>query len=330
MLVKVLGVLALVGAVHMASLTELKKQEKQERQFNIVDVFTFNNKQCTSTTDGIAGEEGTCKTATECSEEKGIPAGACAKGFGVCCLKTGDITIGGNGGRFRSRKCDSDVACPEPGVYTADLNPPEGTKQVHLEFTNFELAPPEAGDCGNDTFVVVGANEGENIPVLCGSNTGQHMYFNIDNSDGPYKLLVTLSDADLQRSWDTRVKYLKEFEAPPNCLQYYTEEKGDIKSFNYGDYQPISLNNQHYSACFGYRKGKCDIEFKFDRFDLGDIDGNCEGDSVTVESQPICGDIDHFKITAKANGPIFITVETDDENVLEEEGFSGSYKMLKC
>lgn len=330
MLVKVLGVVALVVAVQTASVTNEGAQGRQLDNF-FLDVITLGNDECTSSEDAYNGQAGSCITTTECNKEHGIHAGSCAKDFGVCCLKTGDITIGDKGGVFRSKKCTGKDGCPEAGVYKATLTPPEGTKQIKLYFDDFMLAPPSEGDCSNDTFVVVGANDGEEIPVICGDNKGQHMYINIDDSEGPFKLLTTLSNADIQRSWDINVKYLAKAEAPRRCLQYHAEEEGEIKSFNYGKDSPMHLNDQMYSICFGYVKGKCDIGLNFDRLDLGDINGNCGNfDYLAVGHERLCGFKNDFTKTANATGPQFLTLHIVEENSIEANGFKSSYMMMDC
>lgn len=53
-----------------------------------------------------------------------------------------------------------------------------GVKQVLLEFLFFELLPPTDGNCLDDRFVVMGQAVNFNVPVLCGTATGQHSEFN--------------------------------------------------------------------------------------------------------------------------------------------------------
>jgi len=324
--VKALAVVVLALAAHAASVDKPKARQ-EERQLSallpgLVDVITFNNDQCT----GNSGDDGACKTRAECRDEKGIVDGKCAKGFGVCCLITGDITISGdNGGVFRSPKN------VDAGIYTATLEPSEGVKQIKLEFVDFELEGPEEGDCSNDTFTVVGANPGTDIPVLCGNNDGQHMYINIDNSDGPYKLIVTTAgNEEVDQSWTIKAIYLSSAEAPQFCLQYHSEVSGEIMSFNHGDEDPVALNNHLYSICFGYVSGYCDTAITFSRFDLGNLNADCDDDYVKTGCISHCGDYKDYSASVNATGPMFMTVMTDDLNELDEEGFKGSYMMMKC
>jgi hypothetical protein len=49
-------------------------------------------------------------------------------------------------------------------------------KQVLIEFSFFELLPPEEGNCLSDQFIVSTeqGNKRNQIPILCGTATGQH------------------------------------------------------------------------------------------------------------------------------------------------------------
>ena len=49
---------------------------------NVFSVVRFPNKACT----GSNSENGTCYTTEECSTRGGSSAGACAGGYGVCCV----------------------------------------------------------------------------------------------------------------------------------------------------------------------------------------------------------------------------------------------------
>ncbi|CAL4117258.1 unnamed protein product, partial [Meganyctiphanes norvegica] len=235
-------------------------------------------------------------------------------------------TISTSGASFTSPTSPYNVA----GQCIVTLAPPAGTCQIRLDFETFDLLGPIEGDCTNDTFVVVGANEdGTEIPTLCGENGGQHMYVHIDNSEGPYQLIATTSAADYDRDWDVKVTYIgcDEDCAPNRCLQYHEETTGSIESFAF----PTMLNNIKYAICFGYVADYCDIGMDFTRFDLGAIQRPCTNDWLLVGTEKICGDF--LDTTAQANataGPISLVVMTDDDGSNVEEGFSGTYTMMGC
>jgi len=288
----------------------------------IWNIITFDNDPCPA----ASGATGTCYSQKECKNLGGTADGTCANGFGVCCLTsaTCDGTVSISGSSFTSPSTPYNMA----GVCTATLDPPEGTCQIKLDLTSLNLLGPVEGDCSNDTFVVTGANSDTEIPVICGENGGQHMYIDIDNSDGPYQLIVTTSGESYDREWDVMVTYLGEGDAncaPNRCLQYHTETTGTIESFGY----PLMSNNQKYSICFGYVSGYCDVALNFDRFDLGSLT-TCTNDFLAIGGEKYCGDFLGYSVVANATGPIVLTVMSDDNGEREEEGFSGSYTMLGC
>ena len=47
---------------------------------------------------------------------------------------------------------------------------------MRLDLTEFELASPVAGNCEQDQFII---RANEPLPILCGRNTGQHLYVDV-------------------------------------------------------------------------------------------------------------------------------------------------------
>ncbi|ROT66267.1 neuropilin-1 isoform X1 [Penaeus vannamei] len=326
MLSRVLLVVALAAAAHAAAVAE--ESDRDSKLFPVINIITFDNAPCTAQ----SGEMGTCYSQKECEGLSGTPSGTCANGFGICCVLTAtcDGTISVNGTYFTSPGYPSTYSTP--GTCMVELLPPAGTCQILLEFESFNLMGPVNGDCNNDTFIVMGANAGSRIPVICGANTGQHMYIDVDQSNGPYKMMVTSSALAYPRSWKIKVTFLDENDpckAPPRCLQYFKETSGAITSFNFGP-EPMMLTNQEYCICFGYNPGFCDIGMNFNRLDLGNINGNCGNDYLAVGAEKLCGDFGTLTAQANATGPISLCVFSDDNNDREEEGFNVNYLMLAC
>lgn len=321
---------ALAAFAHAASLAEEETNTRDGKLFPVVQIVTFENGPCTAS----SGEVGTCYSQKECGNLGGSASGTCANGFGVCCVLTAtcDGSLSVNGTYFVNPGYPSSYSIP--GMCMLELIPPPGTCQILIEFESFNLMGPVEGECGNDTFVVMGANSGLNIPVLCGDNSGQHMYIDVDNSDGPYKLIVTNSANSFGRNWKARVTYIGENDpckAPARCLQYHKGTSGSIESFNYGA-SPMMLTNQMYSICFAYVPGYCDIGLSFDRLDLGNINQACSFDYLAISGQQYCGDFGPGAFTTQANatGPIILGVGSDGDNGREEEGFSAHYMMMAC
>jgi len=312
---------------------------------SLISVVTFNNDPC-DTESGVP-LQGTCYTDKECKALAGTADGTCANDYGVCCVISGNVTISTSGSYFKgtlngnvnsTARTIFPFVKPTPPTYLAyqpatalTLNPPAGTTQIRFDFETLTLLGPIEGDCNNDTVTVVGANPGASIPVICGENSGQHMIVDIDNSEGPYNLIISTSEVEFERSWKIKVTFLSSGDASPRrCLQYFTEPSGEFSSFNYVEDSGIAINNQDYAVCFGYVKGYCDVDITFSRFDLGNLDKPCGDDVVSVQGEQICGDVIDYTARANATGPIVFNIQTDDLNELEELGFTGSYMMMPC
>lgn len=143
--------------------------------------------------------------------------------------------------------------------------------------------------------------------------------------------------------------------APSGCLQYFTESRGTISSFNFGQY----LSNQDYAICIERAPTTCKITFKADEFGVdksssgakvssgvGDIDcaydylmipgGSLTGDSIPPTKDRFCGGFlnsiqglfRNDPIVSKANGPIVLRFHTDnsyDHSV--KAGFKITYEQ---
>lgn len=60
--------------------------------------------------------------------------------------------------------------------------------------------PDENGTCITDAFIVSGA--ASTVPIICGDNTGQHMY--IDFNDDA-NIILTISSTSGSTAWNIRV-----------------------------------------------------------------------------------------------------------------------------
>ena len=136
--------------------------------------------------------------------------------------------------------------------------------QLRLDLLDFELAQPDLGDCNRDQFII---RADEPLPVLCGKNSGQHLFVDVrGRKETDINLLTTpvypkpvgkgTSDSDEvsildwlyelinDRKWNIRITQIPcdcsirpdvpEMEpAPTGCLQHYRGIAGIISSFNY-------------------------------------------------------------------------------------------------
>ena len=136
--------------------------------------------------------------------------------------------------------------------------------QLRLDLLDFELAQPDLGDCNRDQFIIRGD---EPLPVLCGKNSGQHLFVDVrgrketdinvlttpmypkpvgnggnDSSDQP--AMDWMYELANDRKWNIRVTQIPcdcterpdvpEMEpAPAGCLQHFRGIAGMVASFNY-------------------------------------------------------------------------------------------------
>ena len=137
--------------------------------------------------------------------------------------------------------------------------------QLRLDLLDFELAQPDLGDCNRDQFIV---RADEPLPVLCGKNTGQHLFIDVrGRKETDLNLLTTpmypkpvgrdggqdsteihimdwLYELTNDRKWNIKVTQIPcdcserpdipEMEpAPAGCLQHFRGIAGQVSSFNY-------------------------------------------------------------------------------------------------
>ncbi|KAF2367735.1 CUB domain [Trinorchestia longiramus] len=302
---------------------------RSSKLFPVVTIITFDNGPC----EAVNGLHGTCYSEKECDELGGIKSGSCAGTYGVCCVMKSSCgqTISYNNTYWSSPGYPSSYS--SPGMCMSEIHPPPGTCQILLHFMAFDLVGPVAGDCNNDTFNFVGGNPGVEIPVLCGHNSGQHYYVDVDNAMSPFKLITTLSSVGAARFWNIKVTFILRddpLKAPFRCLQYHRTSSGSLSSFNFRGNSPQMLNNLNYAICFACIPGFCDVGISFNTFDLGNINGQCAADYIAAGPEKFCGEFTSLAIQVNATGPLVVWIGSDSNNDNLENGFSGSYLMLAC
>ncbi|XP_054157261.1 uncharacterized protein LOC128955612 [Oppia nitens] len=227
---------------------------------------------------------GTCFTPQQCSQYNGIESGKCGDGYGVCCLieKSCGQTNTANVSYFLSPNYPNGFN--EPFSCTLKVNKLDNQKicQMRVDFIDFEIANPieckpeikdfnfgsvnSESNCKEDLFVVTQSNRNQPIPILCGNNTGHHLYIPVDESDSiAISLTVLTGIGQMDRKWKIKITQLpcslpQHLLAPQGCLQYYNTNKGIIKSFNF-DGQHY-LQNTDYSICIRKPKNMCYMTLK--------------------------------------------------------------------
>lgn len=258
-------------------------EEHKERIGKLLPIFQvvrFPNDMCTGTT-----RNGTCFTAEECSAIGGTNEGSCASGFGVCCISA--LACGGTTSTNNSYLVQSAVTTlTSPCTYSVC---PCSTDicRIRYDFTTNVLATQQLGaasdggtltdngaigDCNDDSMYI--ANPGAfGTPVICGTNSGQHMILDSAGTQCQQVNFHIGSSTTTSRSWDIYITQYtcgqEETVGSPGCLQWFTGTSGTIRNYGYDSVVQTNaaqtqaatthLSNQHYAACFRREKGYCSI-----------------------------------------------------------------------
>ena len=238
-------------------------------------------------------------------DRSGVAQGACAGGFGVCC--TFSVACGG-ATYENSTYLTTDITSSVCRYKVCKCNPL--ISQIRLDFTTFELAPPFTcggsgssvvctttdgpliGDCIYDTFTVTSPG-GNAPPVICGFNTGQHMY--IPASDLCNSVVIKM-DMDFQytRLWDIKVTQYEggqhpNMVAPPGCLQWNYGTLGTVQNFNFKDSDSFHLSSQKYSICWRRERGYCALCIAIGYFGLSNVPSQVPASSTTGPWSTLAG-----------------------------------------
>ncbi|RWS11686.1 uncharacterized protein B4U79_17505 [Dinothrombium tinctorium] len=229
---------------------------------------------------------------TECKSSSGLSAGGCESyaSHAVCCIyvsSCGDLAKN-NVTYFVNP--NGPLGFSEPSTCTLRVNKIEkDICQFRLDFEDFRIVGPQVGDapfryhpatsrspsilgalnrhsnCKDDVFTVYHGNRNHPIPIICGTNTGQHMYIPVDKTDHDSVAITFLTGInDFKRFWRIKISQFSckdvDLLAPQGCLQYHTTPRGTITSFNYeGDHY---LQNIDYSICIYRPKDMCFLSFQ--------------------------------------------------------------------
>jgi len=255
-------------------------ETRTQKALSIFTVVKFPNTACSSAT---TGRNGTCYTTSECQAKGGSSSGSCASSFGVCCIFEKSCqagTIAENCTYFTSSaltkgsscsltvcKCSSDVCQLRLDFETFVLNDPVTATTITVGPVNADGTPvagsaTRQGNCDTDSFGVT-VPGGKSPPLICGTNTGQHMY--VPASDTGCNTLngnigaASTAGTSAFTIKVTQVECGSKRLAPSGCLQYFTQDTGEIQTFNYNSGNGVHLANQDYSACVRDNREFCAI-----------------------------------------------------------------------
>ncbi|XP_050422761.1 uncharacterized protein LOC126834697 [Adelges cooleyi] len=234
--------------------------KKQNRLLSLFTIVQFENQPCYSS----SGDSGICMTSAECHQHLGVPIGSCANSYGVCCLSltTCGQTIRENGTYFVNAGYPDGLN--DTGTCQVTLHKASPfICQFRLDFERFVISGPEPinHQCDNDQFIVSGSNP---VPVICGMNTGSHMYVDAGTGTSPIILTMVTSGVQLKRNWKIKVSQIacdSTTKADTGCLQYYTGISGTVRSYNYEPYSGLHLSNQDYTICLRTERNFCSVQY---------------------------------------------------------------------
>ncbi|CAG9864674.1 unnamed protein product [Phyllotreta striolata] len=209
---------------------QLAKANDNQRNSRFLSLFTYVQYQIPECMDGD-GNYGTCTSPSECIARGGTISGACAGGYGACCLffATCGTTVRENGTYFVNNEYpegyDGTGSCQ---VTLLKSNP--DICQFRLDFAELNIMQPDAQNhiCNNDQFLASGGNP---APWTVVSEK-------MENSD-------TANTVQPEQG----------------CLQYFTGVSGQILSYNYDPVAGAQLSNQDYSICVRPEWNFCGIQY---------------------------------------------------------------------
>jgi hypothetical protein len=261
--------------------------ERKYKVFPIFNVVNFKNTACPSQTLFATGtntpRNGTCFTTSECSQKGGTSSGNCASGFGVCCVfqvSTSGSTISQNNTYIQNPGFPTALTTTTSAVtYTINKCSPN-VCWIRLDFASFSINGPSSsfeatgGKCDTDTLTIT-TTTSQRVPIICGVNTGQHIYVDIgavatDSITLMFALSNTITTLTNSRSWDiaeSQIECTNLNRPPSGCLQYFTTDTGRIMTFNFNPTAAAGaifqhLAQQEYSVCIRRESGFCCVEYQ--------------------------------------------------------------------
>ncbi|CAH1178958.1 unnamed protein product [Phaedon cochleariae] len=230
-----------------------------------------------------------------------------------------DLTEGMSSCNLELRKIDEDIT------------------QLRLDFVHFNLGQPnrKTGVCEEDYFQL-SSGDSQTL-TICGVNSGQHVYFDIETMADPITISMKLGSKTLSRLWEVRIIQVPFSQrAPAGCLQLYTGRRGVIKTMNFAD-NGRHLANQEYNICIEQAEDMCSIVYEpcyENAFRISpntadvNIDSNNElgsGDDLEDESNIIQNDSGEF-----CNDKIVIPCNPEDLILEGDQVLSDICQTIHC
>merc|ERR1712117_468806 len=278
MLIPVIALCAIVGLVSAEPGTNRTEVDEGRgaKALSIFNVVTFPNSACGATN----GYNGTCYTAAECSSLGGTASGTCASSFGVCCVFS--ISCGSSSSANNTYAIISSYSTStdsDPCTYKfcktnsdvcklrIDFDVMVLTDPVTMSSTAVAADGPRVGDCNYDSLTVTNPG-GASPPVICGYNTGQHMWVPASDMCNTINIDIDTGTTTTTRKWQIKVTQYEcgNMMMPVNnCLQYHTAMTGTIATFNWDTSATtvattqVHLSSQYYDICIRRARSYCSV-----------------------------------------------------------------------
>lgn len=246
----------------------------KQRQLSVFTVVKFPNDVCTSAT---SGRNGTCYTSSECNTKGGSSSGSCASSFGVCCIFEKSCQDGP--GSSVAENCTYFTSSARTAGASCSLTVCKSNSdvcQLRLDFETFTLSeaftetgntaatypiPLAIGVCSTD-FFAISVPGGKAPPLICGENTGYHMYVPAAPACNAMTAFFGTGTTTTTSAFTIKITQIKcnaKNKAPDQCLQYFTTSSGTFSTYNYNSGAGRHLANQDYCYCFRAERTTCTI-----------------------------------------------------------------------
>ncbi|XP_046144603.1 uncharacterized protein LOC114878669 [Osmia bicornis bicornis] len=204
--------------------------------------------------------------------------------------------------------------------------------QLRIDFVHFNIGQPNprTGVCDEDIMEI---RNGKSVFQLCGWNSGQHLYIDVDENNQSLTLDFQLPRRIQPRMWEIRIVQLAfEQRAPTGCLQYFQSPNGTLKTLNFllnGRF----LANQDYLMCIRQERGMCGIAYmpcSSDSFRIGPPRMQNMINNTNVNASSIEGNSNMMNSTMQ-NATNMISMNNTDSDIegsginpMDDDGISGN------
>ncbi|XP_059089278.1 uncharacterized protein LOC131885278 [Tigriopus californicus] len=190
-------------------------------------------------------------------------------------------------------------------------------------------------------------------PTVCGTLTGQHMYFETGSTGNAGILEIAKGTTDGNRNFQIKVTYFtcdNLAKAPAGCTQYFTAVSGSFQSYNHAGNQLLAEMN--YNNCFRQREGFCRLALSEstamnpDAFLLSDPPTMAESDCIllsflsfsTPTTSMFCGGILNTVdgdtvpgvVTSGPGSSFIVGLQTLDGDLSDLSGFNLDFTQVPC